>query len=80
MSNILEDSWTIDLRKIIQETALIEEYGCSSPVQFTDESTVTAYDSQGNEMEIPKCDKCDQFKCQVIGKERFAWMCMNGCN
>ncbi len=48
------------------------EFGSVLPIQTLD---VTAYDAEGNEIEIPKCDKCSNYKSQVIGKESFMWIC-----
>lgn len=39
--------------------------------------SVTAHDSEGKEIEIPKCERCGWHKSQVIGKYCFGWICTN---
>lgn len=51
------------------------EWGSSQPVNFLNPSQVKMYDSDNNEIVIPKCEKCQCFKGQVIGKESFMWIC-----
>ena len=91
MNKILEDYWILNLKNLeqaqsgrftsapVRDPVFIEEWGSSQPIRFLDESMVTAYDSEGKEMEIPKCEKCGNFKCQIIGKEYWAWVCTIGC-
>lgn len=55
------------------------EFGSSQPVRFLDASQVTAYDKEDNEIEIPKCLKCGNYKAQAIGKTQIAWICWKGC-
>ena len=55
------------------------EWGSSMPVRFLEPSQVKMYDSDGKEIEIPKCEKCGQYKNEVIGREYCAWICINGC-
>ena len=54
-------------------TDYIAEFGGNA--RFLDASQVKTYDGEGNEIEIPKCEKCGSFKIQVIGKESFVWLC-----
>jgi hypothetical protein len=56
------------------------EFGSSSPVRWLKPEQVKMYDSEGNEVPIPKCDICGFHKCEVIGRSATAWICMNGCN
>lgn len=37
----------------------------------------TLHDSKGNEIEIPKCEKCGDSKLLVLGKESFMWFCVS---
>ena len=43
--------------------------------RFLDPGMVTLVDVSGTELEIPKCEKCDNYKNQIIGKEAFMWYC-----
>lgn len=54
---------------------LFAEYGSTGNVNFLKPENVTAYDSKGEEMEIPKC-KNGHYKCQVIGKKYSQWVCL----
>lgn len=56
------------------------EYGTSQLVRFPTVGEVTAYDSEGNEIEIPKCEKCGAYKCYAISKINSAWVCWSGCD
>lgn len=49
------------------------EWGSSIPLRF---ANVRCYDSEGNEIIVPKCDKCGYHKCQVIGKQSFTYICL----
>jgi hypothetical protein len=40
---------------------------------------VEAFDTEGNEIVVPKCEKCQKYKNMIIGKTAFDWICMNGC-
>ncbi len=51
------------------------EFGTSMPIRFLSPENVKAYDSEGKEMIIPKCERCDDFKNQLIGKKSFMWLC-----
>lgn len=53
------------------------EYGSCNPIRFPEPQSVGFFDSDGNEIEVPKCDKCGSFKNPLIGKEAFQWICMN---
>lgn len=74
----LEDSWIINV-KSSKESQLQEEWGSSQPVRFGG-LHVTLHDSEGEEIEIPKCPQCDVHMCQVIGKESFQWICLGECD
>ena len=51
-----------------------EEYG-GIPIRFLNISHVKTYDSQGNEIKIPKCKVCDAYMNEVFGKTHCAWFC-----
>ena len=51
------------------------EYGSSHPVRFPNPENVKLYDSENNEICIPKCQKCGIHKCQIIGKNAYMWFC-----
>jgi hypothetical protein len=53
----------------------ISEWGSSQPVRFLDPSQVKCYDSEGKEIVIPKCKKCEVYMNQIIGKTHWAWIC-----
>ncbi len=38
---------------------------------------VKAYDSKGNEVIAPICEKCGWHKNQIIGRKLVVWVCMN---
>lgn len=48
-------------------------------VNFITAGKVKAYNSEGNEIQVPICEKCGCHKCQLIGKTHFAWACPMGC-
>lgn len=48
------------------------EYGSCGYVRFLD---VKTYDTDGKEIEIPICDKCEVHKNHFYGKECFKWIC-----
>lgn len=58
---------------------LIAEWGSSMPIKWPDPENVKMYDSEGKEVPIPKCDKCQAFKQEVIGLNAYTWICTNGC-
>jgi hypothetical protein len=60
---------------VYKPLGLQSEWGCSQHVRFAGPGMVTLHDSKGNEIEIPKCEKCDNYKNQIIGKESFMWYC-----
>lgn len=72
----LDDSWVVKI-EASPESQLQEEWGTCGNVCFTH---VTLHDSEGKEIEIPKCPKCDVPMCQVIGKEAFRWICLGECD
>lgn len=46
-----------------------EEFGSSQPVRFLGPENVTMYDSEGNEIEIPKCEICGSRKQELMDNE-----------
>jgi len=70
-----DDKFGIDTGFVYRPLGLQEEWGTSHPVRFAGPGMVTLNDSEGNEIEIPKCEKCDNYKNQIIGKECFKWYC-----
>jgi len=56
------------------------EFGSSMPIRFLGPLDVKCYDSNGNEIETPKCEKCGNYKCELIGLHTCAWVCTSGCN
>lgn len=52
------------------------EYGSSSPVKFPDHSCYKLTDSSGDEVKVPTCEKCGNYKSPVMGKYSFAWLCL----
>lgn len=42
------------------------------PVRFL---KATPYNADGNEITVPRCEKCGAYKNQLIGKESFIWIC-----
>lgn len=55
------------------------EFESSHPIRWLNPEQVKAYDDEGNEISIPKCEMCGVNKCKIIGKTHCAWVCMNGC-
>jgi len=51
------------------------KFGCTQPIRFLDEENVTAYNSNGKEMIIPKCKKCNVHMAQLIGQTSSTWLC-----
>jgi hypothetical protein len=60
------------------ELIFSNEFGSIHPIRFLNPSQVKCYDYEGNEIIIPKCDKCNSHKTQVIGKDSFTWVCSCG--
>lgn len=54
---------------------LISEYGSSNQVRFLDPECITTTDEEGEEICIPKCQKCRIHKCQLIGQNAYMWFC-----
>lgn len=50
------------------------EWGTSGNVKFINPDDVKAYDSAGNEIEIPVC-KCGSFKSMVISLNAICFIC-----
>jgi hypothetical protein len=48
------------------------EWGSSVKFRF---GNPKGYDADGNEIHVPRCEKCGCYKSQVIGKECFTWIC-----
>ena len=58
-----------------------EEFG-GMPIRFLDLSKVKTYDSEGNEIKIPKCKACNAYMNEVFGQTHCTWVCLcrvNGC-
>lgn len=72
----LDDSWVVKIDPE-QKPQYQEEYGTIGNLEF---SHVTLHDSEGKEIEIPKCPKCDVHMTQVIGRESFMWICTMRCD
>lgn len=62
-NRILHESWTVE----IDPNAT---YQCES-------FNATMFDNEEKEVEFPKCEKCNEYKQCIIGKESFKWLCMN---
>ena len=52
------------------------EYGTSMPINW---ETSRLFDSEGKEIEVPKCEKCGNYKNCLSGKESYIWICGMGC-
>ena len=37
---------------------------------------VTAFDSEGQEIEIPRCPQCNSYMSQVVGPTHHTWVCL----
>jgi hypothetical protein len=53
------------------------EYGSSSKCRFLDESNVTLYNSENEEIAIPKCEVCNIHMTLIIGEHNSAFICAN---
>lgn len=62
---------------MLNTTSVECEFGSSMPMGV---ANVTCYNAEGEEIEIPKCPKCDVHMSQMIGKESCMWVCTMGCN
>ncbi len=51
----------------------IAEFGGN--MRFLNPENMSLIDSEGKEIEIPLCTKCDKFMNIMIGKEAFKWFC-----
>lgn len=58
-----------------RQSELTCEYGSSHPVRFLDPDSVSMINAEGEEVCIPKCQKCGIHKCQVIGENAYMWFC-----
>lgn len=58
----------MDEEKFIFKTA----DGIVSHIRFL---TPKCYDCDGNEIEIPKCEKCGNYKSQVFSKDCMKYFC-----
>ncbi len=56
---------------------MIAEFGSSHPVRFMEKSSVRMIDEDGNESEIPTCNKCHNAKCMIVGSGFYDWICSN---
>lgn len=68
--NLLQDAWTIDLRSA---PVLEEEWDSNWDVGFWQPKLCNR---DGKAIEIPSCPKCKCLMNMVIGKEAFAWICL----
>lgn len=50
------------------------EFG-GTPMRFLSMKNVVAYDSDCNEIDIPKCKNCDVYMAHLIGLTHCAWSC-----
>jgi hypothetical protein len=64
---------------MMDEDDVKEEWGSITPIRFLPPECTSLRDSDGNVIENPKCKICGLYKCMVIGKECFSWVCMMGC-
>ena len=75
MTKMTQEEW----EKIVKDRDKIEyNFNVIKECRLDESSSnnnVTAYDSKGEEMEIPKC-KNGHYKCQVIGKKYSQWVCL----
>jgi hypothetical protein len=60
----------------MEDGSILEaEWGNEFPVRWLDPANVKMYDSDGKEMEIPKCEICGAFKQCLIGLTAHLWIC-----
>ncbi len=45
------------------------------PIQIAE---AKMYDRAGEEIHVPKCEKCGSFKNMLMGRETFMWICACG--
>jgi hypothetical protein len=58
------------------ESELQAEFGSNGGALFIN---ATAFDSEGNEVEIPICNRCTNgYRTMLIGKEYAVWVCSCG--
>ena len=79
----MEDSFVLRINKLSEEGLdlmkpgnpgeILCEYGGIPKFRIPD--SVRMYDEEGNEIEIPKCEKCGGYKTQIIGKNCSALIC-----
>jgi hypothetical protein len=59
-----------------EESELQSEFGSNDGALFIN---ATAVDSQGHEMPVPMCNKCnDGYMTYLIGRNHQVWMCSCG--
>jgi len=58
-----------------QDSEVQAEFGTSYPIRWIGEGEIKCYDQDGNELKIPKCEKCDAYKSQLIGEHGYIWIC-----
>lgn len=76
----INDSWRLNFMGSEYEDSKIQcEWGSSHPIRFGG-MHVTMNDSEDEEIEIPKCPKCDVYMNRLIGKESLMWLCPMGCD
>jgi hypothetical protein len=60
-----------------KEQELEAKLVCAEP--FFDFAKATAFDSEGNEVAIPVCDKCNGgYMTCLMGRSHHVWMCSCG--
>jgi hypothetical protein len=58
------------------DNELQSEFGCIQKIRFGG-MNVTLSDSDNNKIEIPLCDKCNELKSPIIGKNAFIFICLD---
>jgi len=59
-----------------EEGELEAEYGSVGDIKF---ANATAFDSEGNEIETPICNRCKAgYRSMLIGKGYSVWICSCG--
>ena len=52
------------------------EYGSCSNIRFVEPSMIRMYNSEGDEIEVPRCEKCGIAKTCAIGRDAYQYICM----
>lgn len=56
------------------DNSLQAEYGSCANLGFAN-MKAHLYDADGNEIDIPKCNKCEKEMNSIIGKNAIGWFC-----